>query len=222
MQAAISLRAQLQMFSRTGVLHSLGLQLLAVTSVLMIAALILMSVTLSNLQNSQQQTEVTTDTFLEITTIESRLLSNDGALKGYALTGNPIFLKVFARSQGQLQDAMRKLSRSIGGDPIQFQRYEAIVSLVKKREALDAYLAQPEHRAALSDISATKSSAFLNRTIRGRLWKILTDERIKRRDAYTAMVSQARQSFWVAVGVVVLTLLFGGLCIAVASPPKAA
>ena len=135
--------AEVQRFSRSDFMRALGLQLLAATSVLMIAALILMRVTLSNLEKSRVESESVQDTLLQITTIESRLMDFDGAWNNYRVTGNAWFLTRITDDTNDLHAALNLLKYSLRNDPLQMQRHKAIASLVKRRDALNVYLFDP-------------------------------------------------------------------------------
>lgn len=212
--------AELQRFARSPAMQSLGLQILAATSVLMIAALILMSVTLSNLKDSRRESEAAQDTLLQITTIESRLMDFDGTLNGYALSGNAWYLRRMKDDRNELHEALNKLRVSVQNDPLQVQRHKAIAALVDRRDQLNTYLLDPVHQGEIARVDVVKSARVVTDDIRGRLWAVLDRERIKRRNNNIAMIAQAEESFWIAVGIVFLTFLFGSVCLVVAAAPR--
>ncbi len=210
----------LQKLSRSGTLRSLGLQLLAVTSVLLIAALILMSMTVSKLQDSRRHSEATQDTLLEITTVESRLVDFDGALDGYTLSGIPWYRKRMTDDHNEMHAALDKLGRSLHHDHGQLRHYKAIVALVAERDALDTYLSKPENRSQIAKSETARKARIITDDIRKRLWEVLEAERIKRRASQTALVEQARDSFRIAVGIVLLTFLAAALSMLVSQVPR--
>ena len=201
-------------------MQSLGLQIVAATSVLMIAALILMSVTLTNLKNSRRDSEATQDTFLQVTTIESRLMDFDGALNGYVLSRNAWYLRRMKDDHNELHDALNKLKVSVQNDSLQLQRHNAIASLVGQRDRINAYLLDPAHQGEIARVTALQSARVVTDDIRGRIWQVLDRERSKRRISNTAMIAQAENSFRIAVGIVVLTFLFGAACLVLSARPR--
>ncbi len=211
---------RLQRLSRSGSLRSLGVPLLAVTSALLIAALILMSMTLSNLKDSRRQSEAMQDTLLELTTIESRLMDFDGALSGYALSGIPWYQIRMKDDYNELHGALAKLGHSLKDDPAQLRRYKSLVALVQKRDAYNAYLTKPEHRSEIARSETALAARIVTDNIRGRLWEVLDSERTNRRLNQAALVEQARSSFRIAIGIVLLTFLFGALCLLLSSLPR--
>ena len=219
--AAVSLKTQLVRFSRSGAWHSLGWQVLIATAALMVAALILMSITLSNLKQSTGESKATQDTLLQITTVEARLIEFDGALNEYALIGNPSSQTRMKNDQVDLHASLNQMKHSLQNDPLQLQRYNALMSLIWKRDALDTYLSQPEHHDEIARSPVSQSAKLITDSIRARLWEILDRERAKRQSNNTAMISQTQSSFLFAVGIVFLTFVFGALCFALSISAKA-
>jgi CHASE3 domain sensor protein len=213
MQAITSLKTPLHLFARSGGIHGLRLQLVAVTVVLMVAALILMSFTLSSLKNSRMEAEITEDTMLEITTIETRMLDYEGAQYGYALSGSGIFRYRIDASYRQLNAAMNKLRHSLQEDPQQLRKYDTIVPLMQKRNAQYDYLAKPEHRGEIGSSPVAYHAEKISDDIRASLWQILKAERDKRYLNNTMMIAEAEKSYWIASGIVILAFLFGALCL---------
>jgi CHASE3 domain sensor protein len=213
-------RTHLQRLFRSGLLRSLGVPLLAVTSALMIAALVLMGMTLSNLKDSRRQSEAAQDTLLELTTIESRLMDFDGALSGYALSGIPWYQMRMKDDHSELQAALAKLGHSLRNDPEQLRRYKSIVTQIAKRDAYNAYLTKPEHRGEIARSETAQSARIVTDDIRGRLWEVLDSERTKRRLNQLALVGEAQNSFRIAVGIVLLTFVFAALCLLLSTGPK--
>jgi CHASE3 domain sensor protein len=201
-------------------MRALGLQMLAATSVLMIAALLLMSVTLSHLKESRQDSEAMQDTLLQITTIESRLMDFDGAWNGYVLSGNPWYLQRIKDDHSELYRALSQLKQSLRNDALQMERHKAIAALVSKRDALNDYLQNPAHTAAVARVEVVQTARIVTDNIRAVLWQVLDRERQKRRANDTAMIAQAEESFWIAVGIVFLTCLFGASCLVLSFSPR--
>ena len=212
-QNAMSLKTQLSRFSRSQAWHPMALQVLIGTGVLIVAALIMMSVTLSNIKRSWTESKATQDTLLQITTIESRLIEFDGALSTYALTGNPQYQVTMKIDNAEMRASLDQLNHSLQSDPLQRQRYNALLSLFRKRNALDTYLGGPEHRGEIARSPIAQSARIVGNRIRDRLWEILMKERAARQISDAAMISQTQSSFSFAVGIVLLTFVFGALCL---------
>ena len=204
---------EVQRFARSDFMRSLGLQLLTVTLVLMIAALLLMSVTLSKLQENRVESEAMQDTLLEITTIESRLMDFDGAWNGYVLSGNKWYLQRITDDRNELHGALNKLRFSLLKDSLQMERYQSISALVERRDALNTYLLDPDHTGKIANIEVVQAARILPDDIRGLLWQVLDRERMKRHVNDTGMIRRAQESFWIAVGIVCLTFFFGAICV---------
>jgi CHASE3 domain sensor protein len=199
-------------------LQSLGVQLLTATAVLMVAALILMSVTLSNLTNSREEAEATTDTMLEITTIETRMMENDAAINGFALSGGPFYQLRMRNNFREIQMVLGKLRRSLQNEPDQLAKFKTIVTLVRERDGLNAYLSH--HREEIGRSATARSVRTVTDRIRATLWDILKFERDKRLANHTRMIADAHQSFWISVGIVFLTFIFGAGSLVLSSAAK--
>jgi CHASE3 domain sensor protein len=197
--------------SRDG-LNSLAVEIFAITSVLMIAALILMSFSLSSLKASHVQSEATEDTLLEVTTVEARLLDTDRMLNGYAVSGEGWYLVRAEKAKKEMFKAMDKLGRSIRGDAKLVGEYKTVATTIAKRQAAYDYLFQPQHRGEIANFArSTAALAERNLTdeVRHTLWDLLRAERAKRFARHVYMIHEAQKSFWIAVGVMVLSIVSG-------------
>lgn len=211
MQDGPSFRARLHRFARGGELRSFALQLLMATAALMIAALILMSFTLSSLMDSRRQSEAMQDTMLEVTTVEARMLDAEGSLNGYAVTGSPSYRERVTNNIQLIVLALNKLRRSVQNDEKLLQVYTSTLELNRQRMAILAGLDTPERR---NEIGARVLSAKpLSDRIRGNIWAILESQRATQRRNNSQMIHEARKSYWVAAGIVGLTFMFGALCL---------
>lgn len=195
-------------------LMPLASQFFTVVAVLMAAALILMRFTLYGLKDSRAQGEATEDTLLEITTVDSRLIDSDFALNGYVLHPDPWFAARIASVRADTAAAMAKLQHSVAHDGDLAAQFRSIADAMKQRQALYDYLAQPQHQREVADLAgsaAAKAEHDATDGLRGRLWTLLRDERIKRQEKYDRVIAQAEHSFWIATAVVVLAMVSGAV-----------
>lgn len=205
------MNARLYRFASSGEMRNLALQFLTATAALMIAALVLMSFTLSGLKDSRRQSEAMQDTMLEVTTVETRMLDAEGALNGYAVTGSPSYQERVTNNDKLIVLALNKLKRSVKNDPILLRIYTETLELNRQRMAILAGIDTPERR---DEIGARVLSAKpLSDRIRGNIWTILETQRANQRLNNSHMIQEARRSYWVAAGIVGLTFLFGALCL---------
>lgn len=214
MRAGRSLSARLERFAHSGAVRSLAFQLLTATAALMIAALILMSFTLSSLKDSRRQSEAMQDTMLEVTTVETRMLDAEGALNGYAVTASPSYQERVTNNNRLIVLALNKLRRSVQNDPALLRTYTETLELNRQRMAILEGMDTPEHRSETG--ARVLSAKPLSDRIRGNIWSILESQRARQRLNNTHMIQEARRSYWVAAGIVGLTFLFGALCLVLA------
>lgn len=208
-----SFKAKLLRFARTGGSNALGLQIFSVTVVMMVAALMLMSVSLSNLRDSRHESEVTEDTMLEITTVESRMLDFEGAQYGLAMSGAAVFQKRAAADDRELHDALDKLKRSLANEPEQSKKLNAVIPLIQKRNEIYRSFATPGHQSQTGDTPQANYAKAISDRARGTLWQILKSERHKRFSDHTEMIDEAAKSYWIAIAIVLLAMVSGGFCL---------
>jgi hypothetical protein len=191
-------------------LHSLAGQIFIGTITLMVAALILMSIALRSFESSRMQTEAAEDTLLEITTIDARLLDSDGALTGFVISNDPWFAHRMATDRSDFRVAMTKLGHSVGSNPELYRLYQGIADRLARRQENFEYLAQ--HPGEVAHVA--QSERNLTDELRGRLWDLLRAERAKRYDQHTQMIWEAKKSFWIAAGIVTLSIIAGAISLA--------
>jgi CHASE3 domain sensor protein len=190
-----------------GGLHSLAIQIFTATAVLMIGALVLMSFSLSGLKTSRHDAEVTENTLLEITTVESRLLDSDRLLNGHAISRNPAFAARSAVIAGEIDASMAKLARSVATDPVAARIYREIAGRLAARQQFFRYLAEHLDEVEQSPVATAEQS--LTTDMRIRLWRLLVLERTKRIAEHTGMIREAERSLWIAVGIMALAIIAG-------------
>jgi CHASE3 domain sensor protein len=196
-------------------LHSLAVQIFIGTIALMVAALILMSFTLTGFENSRMQNEAAEDTLLEITTVDARLLDSDGVLAGYVISKDPWFARRIETNRSDFRAAMAKLRHSVGNDPELYQMYQGIAERLAARQEAFEYLVQ--HQDEVANVARSRlaqSERSLTDELRGRLWDLLHAERAKRSEQHSQMIWEAKKSFWIAVGIVVLSMIAGAISLA--------
>ncbi|GAA0577325.1 hypothetical protein GCM10008942_27740 [Rhizomicrobium electricum] len=190
-----------------GGLHSLAVQIFTATAVLMIGALVLMSFSVSGLRVSRLDAEATGNTLLEITTVESRLLDSDRLLKGEVIRPNPSFPARNACICGEIDAAMKKLGRSVAGDPAATQMYRVIADRLAVRQQRFRYLVAHLDEVDRSPVATAEQN--LTTELRVRLWVLLEHERHKRFVEHADMIREAERSLWIAVGIVALAIISG-------------
>ena len=220
MLAQVSIRDHVFGFAKRSGMHSLAGQIFIGTIVLMVGALILMSFGFSSLKASRIQAEATEDTLLEITSIDARLLESDGALNGYVIGQDPWFARRIATDRSDFRAVMKKLGHSVSNNPQLYDMYKAVADSLAQRQAQFEYLVQHRDEVAHVDRSAAaQAERSLTVETRKRLWDLLFAERTKRFAQHTAMIHEAQQSFWIAVGIVILSIISGAISLLLASVP---
>jgi CHASE3 domain sensor protein len=198
-------------YIRNGGLASLGAQVMIVAAVLLLAAILLLGVNQTKLQQSFAESERADNTMLELTTVESRLIGMQAGLRGYALTGIEFYRLRQKPNIHFAKLAMAQLAASLRDDETQSRRYRELVPLFQRHVAGYERMATAEHRGEIASYLAVQPSPDATDTMRGKIWELLLTERTKRMRHQKAMADEARYSFWLAIGIVVLATLAGSL-----------
>ncbi len=206
----------LHILVRRGHLRQMGMQMLAVAVVLLLSAVLLLGVNVSALHKSFAWVQRTNDMLVQIAEVETRLVGNELTVRGYALTDDPVFLTYQKSEQIQMTTAMRKLAALVAEEETQAGRFAKLRDLVSQRVAHFAHLTSlgPGHaqdvRAAIVDPgrrTVMRASRALLADMRAEELKLLAQRQ-------AAATQQASRTYWLAVGIVVLAFVFGGLGLA--------
>jgi CHASE3 domain sensor protein len=199
-------------------LRQIGTPTLIGSVVLLISALLLLGANVSALRNSFAWVQRTDDVLVQLSEVELRLVGNELTVRGYALTDDPIFLSYQKSEQKQMATAMGKLTTLIAEEPSQKNRFAALRSLVDKRMTHFAYLTSlgPGHAQEVAVAIRDPGKRAVMRAARVQVATMRDEELKLLADRQAAVAAQSTRAYELAIGIVVLAFLFGGLGLAFA------
>jgi CHASE3 domain sensor protein len=195
-----------------GGLRPVGTQIMAAAAALLVAALLLLGVNLSHLRDSYLTNERTDEVLLKISELDSRLQGAELSVRGYALTGNVIFVTYQKNEQRHVYVAFDHLDRLLADEPSQLKRLTAVRQLVQARIAWFSYLSSSPERAknVAAAITDPKYRALMRRT-RDALSGLSQAERRLLEAKQQDMTRQARRTFLIAACIVVWSFVLSAL-----------
>ena len=209
---------RLQILAHRGYLRQIGTPTLIGSIVLLISALLLLGANVSALRNSFAWVQRTDDVLVQLAAVETRLVANELTVRGYALTDDPIFLTYQKNEQGQMAMAIRKLAVLIADEPSQKNRFAALRSLVDKRMAHFARLTSlgPGHAQEVAVAIRDPQKRTVMRAARGQAITMRNEELKLLANRQAAVAEQSTRAYELAIGIVLLAFVFGGLGLAFA------
>jgi CHASE3 domain sensor protein len=211
-----SITAQrLKLFMQRGHLHHLGGQILVVAGMLLMSSVLLLGMNVSGLQKSFGWVQETDDELIQLSEVEKQLVTMELSVRGYALTADGVFLRYIATERRQLDAAMKDLARSMANDPGPMKiAMGRLQELVGKRVRQLSNLAAPGSTAQVADAIRSSDYRDTMRRTRAQLAEMRSSELMELSDRQASASLQARQSFGLAVGMVLLAFLCGAVGLA--------
>jgi two-component system sensor kinase FixL len=199
-------------------LRQIGTPTLIGSVVLLISALLLLGANVSALRNSFAWVQRTDDVLVQLSEVELRLVGNELTVRGYALTDDPVFLTYQKSEQEQMESAMRKLTTLIAEEPSQKSRFATLRSLVDKRMAHFAHLTSlgPGHAQEVAVAIRDPQKRTVMRAARAQVATMRNEELKLLANRQAAVAEQSTRAYQLAIGIVLLAFVFGGLGLAFA------
>jgi two-component system, LuxR family, sensor kinase FixL len=203
---------------RQGYLRQIGTPTLIGSVVLLISALLLLGANVSALRNSFAWVQRTDDVLVQLSEVELRLVGNELTVRGYALTDDPVFLTYQKSERDQMAEAMRKLAALIADEPSQKSRFAVLRGLVDKRMAHFAYLTSlgPGHAQEVAVAIRDPQKRTVMRAARAQVIALRAEELKLLANRQAAVAQQSTRAYQLAIGIVLLAFVFGGLGLAFA------
>ena len=213
MSAAISAFRSFHVLFRRGHLRQLGIPTLFAAIALLLSAILLLSVNVSALRESLAWVRRSNEVLMRLYDVNDDVIGNEMSSRGYALTNDPSFLQFQRDEQKDLAVAIASLRSLVARDPSQVRRFEDMRGAIAVRVDFFRRLMAlgPNHAKEVGDaISAPANRASMRRArlavdaFRAGEVKLLEERQ------FTA-AREATQTFTLAVGIVALAFLLGGL-----------
>lgn len=207
MPESSALLGTLRPLLKKGWLRPVGKQVMIVSAVLLLAAILLLGVNYDHLSRSYQLDEETDAAMATIDRTESKLVGVEMSLRGYALTHQPEFLRWRQRERHDLEDQLDQLAAALINEPAQKSIFAETRSLIMKRIALYDYLATPEHAGEVAHVITDPVLREDMRQARTKLTEMRRIQRTLKQERQKAMVAEARDTVALTGGIVVLAFL---------------
>jgi CHASE3 domain sensor protein len=203
---------------RQGYLRQIGTPTLIGSVVLLICALLLLGANVSALRNSFTWVQRTDDVLVQLSEVETRLVANELTVRGFALTDDPVFLTYQKSEQDQMAAAMVKLTTLIAEEPSQASRFAVLRGLVDKRLTHFAYLTSlgPSHAQDVAVAIRDPQKRAVMRAARAHVITMRNEELKLLANRQAAVAQQSTRAYQLAIGIVLLAFVFGGLGLAFA------
>ena len=199
-------------------MRQIGTPTLIGSVVLLMSALLLLGANVSALRDSFVWVQRTEDILVQLSEVETRLVGNELTVRGFALTDDPVFLTYQKSEQEQMAAAMAKLTALIAEEPSQTGRFAVLRRLVDKRMALFADLTNlgPGHAQDVAAAIRDPDKRTVMRATRAQVIAMRNEELKLLANRQADVAQQSARTYELAIGIVILAFVFGGLGLAFA------
>jgi CHASE3 domain sensor protein len=198
---------------KRSILSELGMPALLGAGVLLISATLLLGANIAAMRANLARIGNTQQILLAVAAAESGVVGDQLTVRGYALTGDPRFLRYQKNERTRLKRAMEHLTGLTAADHAGAARIANIRRLVKRHMAYYDSITGlgPEHAGIVAKaINDDKKRAIMFQT-RGALAAYRAGEVRALGEKQDSLTRQLSQSFYLAVGIVAAAFLLGGL-----------
>ena len=212
MTASSSSAHRLKALFQAGQLHHLGVQMVGAAGVLLLSSVILLGMNVTELQRSFAWVQDSDSELIDISGVEKHLISTELTVRGYALTGDPTFLRYNAFARRGLRATLGRLDRSLADDPPAMKRQLARVRVLVERRlrAFSRLLALgPAHADTVAVVIRDSGYRDLMRQTRAAIYALRDAELRELAGRQAVAARRVDQSYRTAVGMIVLAFAAG-------------
>lgn len=200
-----------------GFFHELGIPALVASLVLFVCAMTLLGANVSELRAAYARVQQTNEALLQIATINTDMLRVEMVVRGYALSGDPVYLAWLKESRSHVGTRLRTLHAMVQDDAVLAQKSTRLQSLLNQHGDYFDHLAKrvvPEREAVIAEIvdygKKVKRRPIEDQftALRNDLMRILAD---KQHETEARVVGAYRY----AIGISTIALLLGAFGFAI-------
>jgi CHASE3 domain sensor protein len=194
-------------------LRELGLPILFGAIVLLVSATLMLGVNISALRGNLASIDHSQQMLTQISQVEIERLGLELTVRGYALTGDKLFLKIQQEVDGRREAALSKLERLIQADPLHAAEYRKLMADLRTHATtFDKMMTLgPDRTAVVARAVVDPQMRTWKYAIRDDLAHLraveLDDIAARQRD----ITSQMFRAFFLAVAIIVAAFLLGGV-----------
>ena len=122
-------------FIDRGLLHELGIPALVASLVLFVCAMTLSEANISEMRSGYARVQQTNEALLQIAMVNNDILRDDMVVRGFALSGDPIYLKWQKMAKDSMRTRLGTLEKLLADDP------DLRVDIVALKELVAAHIA---------------------------------------------------------------------------------
>jgi CHASE3 domain sensor protein len=200
-------------FLDQGLFRDLGVPALVASLVLFVSAMTLLGTNVSELRAGYSRVHQTNDALVQIAMINSGILRIEMTVRGYALSGDPDYLKWQKMSENELDQRVAALAKAVAGDPDERKEVAELKSLLVAHHAYFrdmAKLSTTDRDRVIAEM-VDYSKKVKRRPIEALLADMRDDE--TRRLAEQERVAERRvvSAYRYAIAIASIALMLGGI-----------
>jgi CHASE3 domain sensor protein len=196
-----------------GLFRELGVPTLVVSLVLFVSAMTLLGANVSELRSGYARVQQTNAALLQIAMVNNDILRDDMVVRGYALSGDPIYLKWQKMAKDSLRTRLVALDKMLADDPDQHAEMQVLKKLV------DGHIATFDRLAGLVPTDRSRVIAEIvdygkkvkRRPIENMLAHLRIDETQRLAERQSEAETRVVSAYRYAIGISTLALLLGAI-----------
>ncbi|MDR3528090.1 MAG: CHASE3 domain-containing protein [Rhizomicrobium sp.] len=196
-----------------GTLREMGLTLLIVSLVLFVSAMLLLGANVSELRQGYARVQQSNGALLELASVDTEILRVEMTVRGYVLSGDPMYLTWKQMETSALQDRVASFDSVFRDDPAQMANVKTLKRLLNEHRVFfdDLSRRAPSDRAAvIADIIAY-SKRVGRRSIEDHLLTMRANEMKSLAQQQLLAETRVVNAYRNAIGISAAALLFASL-----------
>jgi CHASE3 domain sensor protein len=196
-----------------GVLREIGYPALIVSLVMFVSAMALLGANVSELRRSYARVQHANEALLQIAMVNTDILRAEMTVRGYALNGDPIYLRWKDGAYKTLGGRIKSFQTMFAEDPVQQANFRRLRVLLGEHRAYFERLATrvPTERAAVSAEILDYGKRVGRRGIETMLVVMRDHEMEQLAEQQRFAEAQVKQAYGYAVGISGIALFLGAL-----------
>ncbi len=196
-----------------GVLREIGYPALIVSLVMFVCAMALLGANVSEMQRSYARVQRANEALLQIAMVNADILRVEMVIRGYALSGDPIYLVWKSMAYDTIRGRMARFKTAFTGDPVQSAHLKQLQVLLDRHHAYFDRLAKmvPTDRAAVVAEIVDYGKKVKRRDIEQLLVVMRNDEMKELAKRQQIAEAKASEAYHYAIGISGVALLLGAL-----------
>jgi len=196
-----------------GYLRQIGTPLLFGAVVLLVSAMAMLGDNVSQMRRGYAWVQRSNAALLDIAEINTQVMGIDMTVRGYALTGDPVFLRYEADNRKLLGNAIDDFASLMEGEPGHSVSIAALRALVARHETVFSRLSElgPGHAADVAATITDPAKREARYAVQRALTALHADELKLLAARRTAAERQASRTFYIAFGIVFFAFVASAL-----------